>query len=139
MIDLAFHESFLREIFTSCWFAKFSPLPQEYFIKIIVAEKNPTYKTRLLHSYVYLLYLVYNCFCPSGLEWKWLWTSSEEAEDHPPGPPTPVQAKEAKKKRSSHQTQPPTGDVETSREEELSDEPLYSRHKQGKANQQRAS
>ena len=75
-------------------------------------------------------------FFPSGLEWKWLWSSSEEAEDHAPGSPTPAQAKE---EQSSHQTQPPTEDVETSWKEEVSDEPLYSQHKQGKADQQRAS
>ena len=51
------------------------------------------------------------------------WTSSEEAEDHAPGPPTPAQAKEAKKakkakkEQSSHQTQLPTKDIETEREE----------------------
>ena len=62
-------------------------------------------------------------FFPSGLKWKWLWTSSEEAEDHAPDPLTPAQAKEAKeaktakKEQSSHQTQPPTKDIETSRKD----------------------
>ena len=83
---LLIRESFLPQIFpTVCYLffnVYFCPsleenvLSQEYFFNHSSKKTSNLWNSTTLIESIFL----------SGLEWKWLWSSSEEAEDHTPWP-----------------------------------------------------